>query len=151
MFPSENQTCNNTFQPPGDDVDGNLGASTSDQDHSPSMRRCLELLSNISAAVDRNTKMTDLMANYIMHAHPGATGEATSSSTVQGATGEATSSSTVHESEDKSDEDASKVKTRRFRARTKLPKHKDANELRLWVSRLSTNRNRPRCLYIITG
>ena len=82
--------------------------------------------------------MTDLMANYIMHAHPGATGEAMSSST-------------VHESEDKSDEDASKVKTRRFRARTKLPKHKDANELHLQVSRLSTNGNRSRCLYIITG
>ena len=113
------------------------------------MRRCLELLSNISAAVDRNTKMTDLMANYIMHARPGATGEATSSPTVQGATGEATSSSTVQESEDKSDEDVSEVKTRRFRARAKHPKRKDANELRLRVSRLSTNG--PRYLYIITG
>jgi hypothetical protein len=85
--------------------------------------------------------MTDLIANYIMHAHPGATGEAMSSSTVQGATGEATSSSTVQESEDKSDEDVSEVlRTRRFRARAKHPKHKDANELRLRVSRLSTDR-----------
>ena len=150
MFPlPENQTCSNIFQPSADDVDGNLGASTSDQDHSPSMRRCLELLSNISAAVDRNTKMTDLMANYIMHARPGATEEAASSSTIQRATGEATSSFTVLESEDKSDEDVSEVKTRRFRARAKLPKHKDANELHLRVSRLSANR--PCYLYIITG
>lgn len=84
--------------------------------------------------------MTDLMANYIMRVRPGATGEASSSSTIQGTTGGATSSSTVQESEDKSDEDVSEVKTRRFRARAKLPKHKDANELRLRVSRLSTNR-----------
>jgi hypothetical protein len=93
--------------------------------------------------------MTELMANYIMHARPGATGEATSSPTIQGTTGGATSSSTVQESEDKSDEDVSEVKTRRFRARAKPPKHKDANELRLRVSRLSTNR--PCYLYIITG
>jgi len=85
----------------------------------------LELLSNISAAVDRNTKLTDLVADYIMHTHRGATGEAA-----------ATSSSNVQESEDKSDEDVSEVKTRRFRARAKLPKRKDANELRLRVSRL---------------
>jgi hypothetical protein len=81
--------------------------------------------------------MTDLMANYIMHARPGATGEAKASSTVQ-------------ESEDgRSDEDVSEVKTRRFRARAKLPKHKNADELRLRVSRLSANL--PRYLYIITG
>lgn len=136
-----NQTCSNIFQPPGDDVDGNLGASrTSGQNHSPSMRQCLELLSNISAAVDRNTKMTDLMANYIMHGRPGATGEATSSSAVQGTTGGATSSSTVQQSEDKSDEDVSEVNTRRFRACSKLRKHKDADELRIRVSCLSFNK-----------
>jgi hypothetical protein len=84
-----------------------------------------------------------------MHARPGATGEATSSPTVQGATGEGKSSSTVQELEDKSDEDVSEVKTRRFRARAKHPKRKDANEHHLRVNRLSTNR--PRYLYIITG
>jgi len=92
------------------------------------MRQCVELLASISAAVDRNTKIMDLVANHIMHGRPGATGEIK------------TSSSAVQESEDESDENLSKVKTRRFRAHAKHPKHKDANELRLQVSGISTNR-----------
>jgi len=92
------------------------------------MRQCVELLASISAAVDRNTKIMDLVANHIMHGRPGATGETK------------TSSSAVQESEDESDENLSEVKTRRFRARAKRPKHKDANELCLRVSGISTNR-----------
>ena len=153
----KNQACSNIFQPPGNDIDDNLGADTSDEGHSPlMMRRCLELLTKISAAVDRSTKMTDLMANYIMHGRPGATGETASSPTVQesedimrgrpGATGEIASSSAVQGSEDVN---VSEVKTRRFKRRAKPPKHKDPNELRLRVSHISTNR--PRCLNITTG
>ena len=122
----KNQAFCNIFQPPGDDVDGNFGASSSDQDHSPLTRQCLELLTGISAAVDRNTKMIDLLANHIvMNGRPGASR----------ATGGTTSSSAAQESEDESDENVSEAKTRRFRARAKRPKHKDANELRLRVSR----------------
>jgi hypothetical protein len=132
----ENQASRNIFQPPSDDVNNNLGARMSDQDNSLLMRQCLELLANVSAAVDRNTKIMDLVANHIMHGRPGATGETVSSSAVQ-------------ESDDGSDENVSEVKTRRFRAHAKRPKHKDASELRLRVSRISTNR--PHCLNITAG
>ena len=136
-----NQASSNISQPPGDD---NLGASTSGQDHSPLIRHCLGLLASISAAVDRNTKMTDMVADYIMHGHSGATG-----ATTPGATGETTSSSAVQDPEDENDENVFEVKTRRFRARAKLPKRKSAGELRLRVSHVSTTR--PRCFNITTG
>ena len=133
----KNQARHNIFQPPGDDVNDNLGASTSDQDHSPLIRQCLEVLTSISAAVNRNSKQMDLMANYIMYGRPGLTGETKPSPAVQ-------------ESEDESDGSMSKVKTRRFRARAaKKPKHKDASELRLRVSRISINR--PRYLNTTVG
>ena len=80
----------------------------------------------------------DLVANYIMHGHSQAEG-----------TGETMPSSAIQESEDEDDESVSKVKTRRFRACTKHPKHKDASELCLWVSRILMNR--PCCLNITTG
>lgn len=94
-----------------------------------------------------------------MLGRPGATGETMLSFTVHGsedimrgrpgATGETASSSTVQEPEGGNDENVSGVKTRRFRARAKTPKHKDPNELRLRVSRISTNKSR--CLNITTG
>ena len=153
MLPLPNsQPCSNILQPPGDDVDDSLGANTSDQDHSPLMRQCLELLTKIAAAVNRNTRLTDSMANYIMLGHPGATGETAPSSTVRGsedimrgcpgATPETAPSSTVQEPEGEDDEDVSGVKTRRFRVRAKPPKRKDPNELCLRVSRISINRSR---------
>jgi hypothetical protein len=35
----------------------------------------LDLLASISAAVNRNTKIIDIVADYIMHGHSGATEE----------------------------------------------------------------------------
>ena len=101
----KNQAYSNIFQPPGNNVDDSLSANTTDQDHSLLIRQCFDLLTRISAAVDRNTRLTDSMANYIMHGHPGMTGETALSSTVPGsedimdghpgATGETVPSSTV--------------------------------------------------------
>ena len=61
-----NQLCSNIFQPPGNNVDNNLNINMSDQDHSPLMRQCLALLTKISAKVNRNTRLIDLMTNYIV-------------------------------------------------------------------------------------
>jgi hypothetical protein len=100
-----NQPCSNILQPPSNDVDNNLGANMSDQDYLPLMRQCLALLTKISAAVDRNTRLMDLMANYIMLGCPRATGVTAPSSTIYGsedimcsctgATGETVPSSTI--------------------------------------------------------
>jgi hypothetical protein len=154
-----NQPYSNIFQPPSNDIDNNLGTNMSDQDHSPLMRQCLALLTKISAVVDRNTRLMDLMANYIMLGHPGVTGATVPSSTIYelediiyghpGATGETVPSSTIQEPEGENNENMSMVKTRRFRACTKPPKHKDPNELHLRVSCISTNK--PHCLNIATG
>ena len=160
MLPSpKNQACSNISQPPGDDANNNLGASMSDQDRSAWIRQCMELLTNISAAVDRNTKLTDLIANYIMHGHHGATGMTVPSPIAHesedimrghpGAAGERASSSAIQEREDGSNENMSDVKTRRFRACAKSPKYKDPEELHIRVSHISTNR--PCCLNIATG
>jgi len=155
----KNQACSNIFQPPSDDVDDSLSANMADQDHSLLIRQCFDLLTRMSAAVDRNTRLTDLMANYIMHGRPGMTGETAPSSTVPGsedimhghpgATGETAPSSTVQDPEDENNENVSGVKIRRFRACAKPPKHKDPNELCLRISRISTNR--PHCLNITAG
>jgi len=155
----KNQACSNIFQPPGDDIDDSLSTNTADQDHSLLIRQCFNLLTRMSAVVDRNTRLTYLMANYIMHGHPGMTGETVPSSTVPGSedimhghpgvTGETALSSTVQDPEDENDENVSGVKIRRFRACAKPPKHKDPNELCCHISCISTNR--PCCLNITTG
>jgi hypothetical protein len=154
-----NQPCSNILQPPSNDVDDNLGANMSDQDHSPLIRQCLALLTKISAAVNRNIRLMDSMANYIMLGCPGATGVTAPSSTIYrsedimcgcpGATGETVPSSTIQELEGENNENMFVVKTRRFRACTKPPKHKDPNELHLQVSCISINK--PHCLNIATG
>ena len=69
------------------------------------MRQCLALLTKISAKVNRNTRLIDLMANYIMLGCPGATEATAPSSTIYGledilcghpgATGETAPSSTI--------------------------------------------------------
>jgi len=155
----KNQAYSNIFQPPGNNVDGSLSTNTADQDHSLLIRHCFNLLTRISAAVDRNTRLTNSMANYIMHGHPGMTGETVPSSTIPGsedtmhghpgATGETAPSSTVQDPEDKNNENMSGVKIRRFRACAKPPKHKDPNELCRCISHISTNR--PCCLNITAG
>jgi len=155
----KNQACSNIFQPPSDDVDDSLSANTADQDHSLLIRQCFNLLTRMSAVVDRNTRLTDSMANYIMHGCPGMTGETAPSSTIPGsedimhshpgATGETAPSSTIQDPEDENNENVSRVKIRRFRACAKPPKHKDPNELCHRVSCISTNR--PHCLNITTG
>jgi len=154
----KNQACSNIFQPPSDDVDDSLSANMADQDHSLLIRQCFNLLTRMSAVVDRNTRLTDSMANYIMYGCPGMTGETAPSSTIPGsedimhshpgATGETAPSSTIQDPEDENNKNVSRVKIR-FRACAKPPKHKDPNELCHCVSCISTNR--PCCLNITTG
>lgn len=82
--------------------------------------------------------MTDLVANYIMEGRPGATRQTTSSPTVQETQNKGDENvsevKTVQEPDNEDNENLSEVKTRRFRARAKRPKHKNADELRLRVS-----------------
>jgi hypothetical protein len=118
-----------TFQHPRGDTDDNLRrtASGDTQTNLPCSGPCLDPLAALAAAIDRNTKMMELVASHIMHGNNGA--PAMPSSTPQGPT------------QDSDDETAPVIRksTRMFRRRARPTEHKDVNELFHRVSLILSN------------
>jgi hypothetical protein len=115
------------FQHPSGDPDNNLGARGAAQTSLPCSGPCLDALANVSAAINRNTKMMELVVSHIVHGKHGAT--STQSSGVQ---------DSIHDSDDETML-VTRRSTRMFRARARPTVHKDANELQYRVSLISTN------------
>jgi hypothetical protein len=99
-----------------------------DPDNRPCSGPGREVLANFAAAIDRNTKMMELVISHIMHDKHGTN---IPSSTVQDS------------SQDSDDETGPMTKLRRstrmFKARARPTTHKDADELHYWVSLISMN------------
>jgi hypothetical protein len=80
-----------------------------------------DLLARFSDALDRNTKVLDLVVNHVIHGRPGAAMPPMPSSTVEDTDDETTPTKTI----------------KKFRGRAQPMSHKNDDELRLRVSLLS--------------
>jgi hypothetical protein len=105
------------FQHPSGDPDNNPGACGTTQTSLPCSGPCLNALANVSATINQNTKMMELVVNHIVHGKHGVT--SMQSSGVQ---------DSIHGSDDETTL-VTRRSTRMFRAHACPTVHKDANEL----------------------